>query len=220
VRVPALLRPAPGEPPTGPPASAGRRRVVVGVTLVLGVALLAGTLAVSAGSPAFFALGFALAGVWMVGSVASGPLHLRESLGAGAVAGPVLLGIAAYVAFLLLYLLLRDVPVLEGALEGILDRADAASLGLVLALALVNAVAEEAFFRGALHDAIGGPHAPVVATAVYVVITMAGRNVALVAAAAVMGTIFTLERLSTRGVLAPMLTHVTWSTLMLLALPR
>jgi membrane protease YdiL (CAAX protease family) len=35
-----------------------------------------------------------------------------------------------------------------------------------------------------------------------------------------MGTIFSLERLSTRSVLAPMVTHVTWSTLMVLALPR
>ncbi len=35
-----------------------------------------------------------------------------------------------------------------------------------------------------------------------------------------MGTVFTLERLSTRGVLAPVLTHTSWSLLMLLALPR
>jgi len=32
--------------------------------------------------------------------------------------------------------------------------------------------------------------------------------------------VFALERMSTRGILAPILTHVTWSTLMLLALPR
>ena len=35
-----------------------------------------------------------------------------------------------------------------------------------------------------------------------------------------MGALLSLERLSTRGVLAPMLTHLTWSTLMVLALPR
>ena len=120
----------------------------------------------------------------------------------------------------MLYLVLRDVPVFEGALEGILDRADAAALPLVLALALANAVAEEVYFRGALHEAIGGREAPVIATAVYVATTVAGRNVALVAAALVMGTVFMLERLATRGILAPALTHVTWSTLMILALPR
>ena len=42
----------------------------------------------------------------------------------------------------------------------------------------------------------------------------------LVIAGAVMGAVFSLERLSTRGVLAPMATHLTWSTLMVLALPR
>jgi hypothetical protein len=34
-----------------------------------------------------------------------------------------------------------------------------------------------------------------------------------------MGTVFMLERLATRSILAPTLTHVTWSTLMLLAIP-
>jgi hypothetical protein len=54
----------------------------------------------------------------------------------------------------------------------------------------------------------------------YVVVTSATGNVALVIAAVVMGAVFSLERLSTRGVLAPMVTHVTWSTLMVLGLPR
>jgi uncharacterized protein len=35
-----------------------------------------------------------------------------------------------------------------------------------------------------------------------------------------MGAVFGLERLWTRGVLAPLVTHLTWSTLMVLALPR
>lgn len=236
MRVPALLRPVPG-PPAPEPATLARRRWVVGVTLVVGAALLAGTLAVAPDSPAFFVLGFALAAVWVVGSVASGPLHLGRSVrpaatpsgttnpggeapGPRVILGPILLGVAAYAVFLVLYLVLRDLPVLEGALDGVLDRADSGALGLVLALALSNAVAEEMFFRGALPEAVGGSRAPVVATAVYVLTTVAGRNVALVAAAAVMGTVFMLERLATRGVLASMLTHVTWSTLMILALPR
>jgi hypothetical protein len=35
-----------------------------------------------------------------------------------------------------------------------------------------------------------------------------------------MGGLFTLERRWTRSVLAPVVTHCTWSTLTLLALPR
>ena len=50
--------------------------------------------------------------------------------------------------------------------------------------------------------------------------TAATENIALVVAAAVMGTVLSLERISTRGVLAPIVTHLIWSTLMLLALPR
>jgi hypothetical protein len=34
-----------------------------------------------------------------------------------------------------------------------------------------------------------------------------------------MGTVFMLERLATGAILAPTLTHITWSTLVLLALP-
>lgn len=46
MKVPALLRPAPGRPPPEPAATVNRRRWVVGATLVVGVALLAATLVV------------------------------------------------------------------------------------------------------------------------------------------------------------------------------
>ncbi len=49
---------------------------------------------------------------------------------------------------------------------------------------------------------------------------MATLNLALVVAAVVMGAAFTAEREATRGVLAPIITHVTWSTLILFLLPR
>jgi hypothetical protein len=41
----------------------------------------------------------------------------------------------------------------------------------------------------------------------------------LVVAAGVMGTVFAVQRRASGGVLAPILTHVTWSTLMLRYLP-
>jgi membrane protease YdiL (CAAX protease family) len=85
---------------------------------------------------------------------------------------------------------------------------------------LVNGAGEELFFRGALHTALE-PHLPAITTIiVYVVVTAATGNVALVIAAVVMGALFALERRSTRGVLAPIVTHVVWTTLMVLALPR
>ena len=228
MRLPRLLTPAAGaaEPAPAGPRAAARRRAVVGATLAVGVALLGATLAVPARSVAFTVLGFVLAAVYVAGALLSGPVPLGRAAGEPgepwrrAVAGPVALGVVSYLVFLGLYLAVRDLPLLEGALEGVLARADAAALGWVLALALANAVAEEVFFRGALPEAVGGRWAHPASVAAYVAVTVAGRNVALLAAALVMGTVFTLERLSTRGVLAPTLTHVTWSALMLLALPR
>jgi hypothetical protein len=45
-------------------------------------------------------------------------------------------------------------------------------------------------------------------------------NVALVAAAVVMGTVFMVERRITGAVVAPIVTHLSWSTLVILFLPR
>ena len=65
------------------------------------------------------------------------------------------------------------------------------------------------------------PRRPVLgATVGYVAVTATTGNLALVAAAVVMGTVFGLERRATRSVLASLVTHAVWSTLVLLALPR
>ena len=151
LKVPALLRPAPGHAPPEPAAVADRRRWVVGGTLVVGAGLLAATLTVDPESPTFFVLGFLLAATWLVGSLLSGPLHLGRPLrpasasgeaegdptaGPRAVVGPIVLGVVAYLGFLALYLLLRDVPVFEGALDRLdnrhLDDLDAQGAGQVL----------------------------------------------------------------------------------------
>jgi membrane protease YdiL (CAAX protease family) len=134
--------------------------------------------------------------------------------------GPVVAGVAAFGAFLGAYLVARHLPLVGPALDGVLATADAGSITVVLLVALVNGAGEELFFRGALHAALEPHHPAVTTTLVYVIVTAATSNVALVIAAVVMGALLSLERLSTRGVLAPMLTHLTWSTLMVLALPR
>ncbi len=219
-----LLTPSAEEPPVEPASVVRHRRIVVAVTLVVGTALLAATLAVPTGSDLFTALGLLVACTWVGGSLLSGPVHLGRRGGATAgrreVGGPVLLGVVAFLGFLAADLVAREIPGLDSALDSILDKADAGPLAVVLVVALVNGAAEEVFFRGALHSAFGGHAAARNATVVYVLVTVATLNVALVVAAAVMGTVFALERLATRGILAPMLTHLTWSTLMLVALPR
>jgi uncharacterized protein len=200
-----------------------RRRVVTAVTLVVGTGLLASTLHARPGSDWFLALGFLAAGAWIAGGLLSGPIPLRPDRPAAGrtVALPALaVGVIAFLGFLAADLIGQHLPWISGALTGILDQADTGPRALVLAVALVNGVAEEIFFRGALLAALERRRPALVATIIYVLVTAATGNVALVVAAAVMGTIFTLERLSTRSILAPIVTHLSWSTLALLFLPR
>ena len=89
--------------------------------------------------------------------------------------------------------------------------------------ALVNGVAEELFFRGLVMDAtmrFGSLAAVSISTALYVGVTAVGGNNALTAAALVMGALFAIERVVARGLLVPIVTHLVWSTLMIIALPR
>jgi uncharacterized protein len=222
VRVPDLLVPASDRPIIDGPAARRRRRLVTAATIVVGTALLAVTLRVPHGSAWFSVLGVLVAVTWTVGSFLSGPIPFRpdHEVAWRTFGGPVMVGVAAFVVFLAAYLVARHLPVVGPALDGVLATADAGPTALVLFVALVNGAGEEVFFRGALHAALER-HRPAIATTIlYVVVTAATGNVALIIAAVVMGALLSLERLSSRGVFAPMLTHLTWSALMVLALPR
>jgi membrane protease YdiL (CAAX protease family) len=203
-------------------ASVHNRRRVTAVTLVVGTVLLGATLRAPRGSGWFTALGLAVAATWIIGAQLSGPIAIRSPVRASrqVVVTSALLGAAAALAFFGAYFVAQHVPVLSGALDSVLARADAGSTVVVLAIALVNGVGEELFFRGALYAALPPRSAIFGTTIVYVCVTAVTFNVALVIAALVMGTIFGLQRRATRSVLAPMVTHLIWSTLTLLALPR
>jgi len=197
-----------------------RRRVVVAATGVVGAGLLALTLRTETGSQAFYWYGALLAGCWMLGALLSGPLHLGRLDGRRHVLVPAVLGAGAFAVFAVAALVVRRVPTLDDLVDDVISRADTGSLTLVVAVALVNGLAEELFFRGALYSAFGRHRPWLWSTVAYVVVTAATLNVMLVLAAAAMGTLFALERRSTRGVLAPVVTHLTWSVLMIFFLPR
>ncbi len=192
------------------------------ITLVAGTALLTATLRVSPGSDAFLALGLGTAAVWVAGAFASGsiPIHAAGTPVARLVLGAALVALVAFVGFAVAYQVADHLPVLSGALRRILGKADATPKAVVLAVTLVNGLAEEVFFRGAVHAAAGRRRPVLVTLGTYVAVTAATGNVALVVAAVVMGTVFGLERRATGGVVAPVVTHLVWSTLMLVALPR
>ena len=200
-----------------------RRRKVVGGTAIAGTALLGASLRTRPGSPQFYASTGLVAGLWTLGGWASGPLHLGWTEGRDQqlnrpVLTPIALGVGAFGAFYAAALVATKIPVLDRAISGILTFADEGDDRLVLATTLANGLGEEVFFRGALFAAI--PNHPVAAsTAIYTVSTMTTRNPALVLAAGVMGSLFGLQRRASGGLLAPTITHVTWSTLMLRYLP-
>jgi hypothetical protein len=90
---------------------------------------------------------------------------------------------------------------------------------LIVVITLVNGIAEEAFFRGALYTALGRRYPVVISTVLYAAATMAAGNPMLGFAGLILGTVCALERRATGGVLAPMLTHFVWGLIMVLVLP-
>jgi membrane protease YdiL (CAAX protease family) len=190
--------------------------------MAVGTALLAVTLRVPHGSAWFTLVGLMVAATWIVGSLVSGPipLHPDDDLAWRTFVGPIMSGIAAFGFFLGAYLVARHLPLVGPSLDGVLAAADAGPTVVVLLVALTNGVGEELFFRGALYDLLEAHRPAVATTIVYIVVTATTGNVALVIAAAVMGVLFSLERRATGGILTPMVTHLTWSTLIVLVLPR
>jgi membrane protease YdiL (CAAX protease family) len=200
-----------------------RRRVVGGVS-VLGAGLLGTSLSTEPGSKAFYGMTLGVAGTYTAGAFVSGPLHLGGEKGEQhrlrrPLLTPVAMGVGAFGLFYGAALVARRIPVLNRALTDILAYADQGSAPLVTLTTFANGAAEEVFFRGALYAAVGTNQPVVKSTAVYALATTATRNPALVLASAVMGALFGLQRRATGGIQAPMLTHLTWSGLMLRFMP-
>jgi membrane protease YdiL (CAAX protease family) len=200
-----------------------RRRIVVVVTLAVGATLLGLSFSVRQGDPAFYPLTFGLAATWTFGSLLSGPLHLGHILRRGTLRRPMLtpiaLGLLLAALFVLGALVIRTMPPLANLAEDVLGYARLGNLWIIFMITLVNGIAEELFFRGALFAAIGLWHPVLTSTVLYALATIAGGNPVLVFAAVVLGTVVALQRRASGGILAPILTHITWSLSMLLVLP-
>jgi uncharacterized protein len=200
-----------------------RRRIVVAITLAVGATLLGLSFSTRQGDPAFYPLTLGLAATWAVGSFASGPLHLGHILSRGTlrrpIVAPIAVGLALAGVFVVGAIAIRTIPPLASLAEDVLGYARAGNREIIFLITLVNGVTEELFFRGALFAAIGLRFPVLISTIIYSLTTVAGGNPILVFAAAMLGTVVALQRRAGGGVLAPILTHITWSLTMLLALP-
>jgi len=200
-----------------------RRRLVVALVLAAGALMLSLSLSVRPADPAFYPLTAALAGIWLLGGLASGPLHLGRINVAGELRRPILtpvaIGLAAAAVFVLGALVVREIDPLRALTEDVLAQARRGSLPLVAVVTVLNGIAEETFFRGALFAALADRRPVLASTGIYAAVTVATGNPMLVFAAAALGLVLGLQRRASGGILAPMITHVTWSVVMVLALP-
>lgn len=206
------------------PSVVRRRRIVVAVVLVIGGALLGYSLTRPPGDASFYWLTLALAAVWALGAFVSGPLHLGCVRFRGRNQRPVitgtLIGLGLGAVFVVAGLVAREIPGVREYITRVLEFADYGPLILVTFITVINGVAEELFFRGALYTALGKWHPVLVSTVLYVCATsLTTGNPMLGIAAIILGTVCAFERRATGGVLAPMLTHFFWGLVMVLALP-
>ena len=205
------------------PSVVRRRRLIVCVVLVIGAVLLGYSLRSRPGDQSFFVSAVSLGGVWAVGAFLSGPLHLGSINWRGRNQRPVLTGISVGVllgaVFLAGGLVAREIPPVAERITRVLEYTNHGHLGFIVLIALVNGVAEELFFRGALYTALGRFYPVAISTLLFVCATSASGNAMLGFAALILGTVCALERRATGGVLAPVLTHLVWGLIMVLALP-
>lgn len=210
-------------PPEEEPRVVRRRRIIVVVVLVIGAVLLGYSLTREPGDASFYWLTLALAGVWALGARASGPLHLgrvtfRARNKRPLITGTVI-GVGLGAVFIVGGLVAREIPPIRDYIVRVLEYTDYGQLWLVVFITLINGVAEELFFRGALYSALGRFRPVLISTVVYAVAVSAAGNPMLGFAGLILGYVCAYERRMTGGVLAPMVTHFVWGLVMVLALP-
>lgn len=210
-------------PHNEPPAVVRRRRIVVGVTVVIGAVVLGFSLRRHPGESSFYWLTLVLAAVWIAGGFISGPLHLGGICWRGRNQRPVITGTTVGLllggAFVVGGLIAKEMPPVAALITQVLLYAHHGWYPVIVAITLINGIAEEVFFRGALYTSLGRYHPVAISTVLYTGATLASGNPMLGFAAIILGTVCAFERRASGGVLAPVLTHLVWGLIMVLALP-
>ena len=204
------------------PQELRRRQMVTAGFVVLGAIVLGILLRLEQGSTLFVVMSLVLAGVWAVGAFASGPLHLgritSRDMEVRPIVQPLLIGATLAGVFVAGALVVREIEPLADQIRNVLGFASEGYLPVLVFVTAVNGIAEELFFRGAAYAAITR-HPVLWTTVAYTIATAATGNVMLAFAAIILGVIVGLQRRASGGILAPIITHCTWSLTMLFALP-
>ncbi|WP_069167431.1 CPBP family intramembrane glutamic endopeptidase [Nocardia altamirensis] len=192
------------------------RRLRVAAAAVAGTGLLGASFAAEPDSPEFYGLTLTTAASWALGGLLP---DIGDDQPERPITSPILIGAGAFAVFYGCALIARRIPFLRKEIASVLRYAEQGPTPRVLLITLANGAAEEIFFRGAVYS-VAGSKPVVVSTGIYACVTAATRNPALVLASIFMGALFGLQRRATGGIRAPLLTHMTWSALMLRYMPR
>jgi uncharacterized protein len=194
------------------------------VSALLGAGLLGLSFSRKPGSRQFYVLTIGVAATLAAGthlSQARPPMcaHPHERREARSLVLPVVAGVGAFALFYGIARLARGVPALERAISRALAFEDGGLSPLVLVSAVLNGIAEEMFYRGALWSLVADSNPIVKTTLAYTAATATTRNPALVLAGTATSLLFGYQRRATGDTLAPTITHLTWSILLLRYLP-
>jgi membrane protease YdiL (CAAX protease family) len=202
-----------------------QRRWISSVTLAVGSFMLAWSLRLAPGDPAFYAANLALAATWIVGGMVSGKTYLGSAntrsggQGGRGILQAILIGALLLGAFLIVAALVAPFAIGRDSLLLLLAHARWGILPIVTILTILTSVGEELFFRGSLYAAVGGRQALLVTTLVYTVTTIPTGIPLLFLAAALLGFVVGLQRRVTGGVLGPIIIHLIWALGLLYLLP-
>ncbi len=168
------------------------------------------------------ALGVAL--IWAVGAWWSGwpGLGCKAAVTCWSrqVACPMLAGVLLALPFLAGALLAQRIDSWAAQVHDVLGFTQSGSLLQLSATTLLSGIAEELFFRGSLYNALPQRYQVAGSTALYLMVTLLTGNLMLTLAAAAVGAVASWQRQTRGTVMAPILTHLTWSMIMLHVLPH
>lgn len=205
-------------------SGARRNRGIAAATGVTGAVLLYLGVQVEPGDASFYIFTFALAIIWVIGSLLTARSRTFGSIAEGKWRHDVGWGLAGGLSLLVVFLLgagvVARIDFLAAPVEELLAHARFGALPVVTAITMVNGVTEEIFFRGALHESLGGgPMRRLVGTSLIYTIVTAASGIPLLALAALsMGLLAGWLRQRTGALLAPIIAHLTWSLGMLFLL--